>query len=126
MLKMLMKHPSSRLRTGRRNDDYRRNMSRRILLLACALALFSPGLISCGGGNSSSSTGVRVAVQVVVGCGSGVGRRQCHPRAGSGCGHYFAITNLHRDHIGWHRNDFLVRGWRRERQRCGGHDHQHR
>jgi len=51
MLKMLMKHPSSRLRTGGRN------MSRRILLLACALALISPGLISCGGNSSSSTPG---------------------------------------------------------------------
>lgn len=44
MLKMLLKYPSSRLRMGRR-----------ILSLAFALALLSPGLISCGG-NSSGST----------------------------------------------------------------------
>jgi hypothetical protein len=45
MLKMLLSYPSSRLRT-----------SRRILLLAFTLVLFSPGLISCGGNSSSSTT----------------------------------------------------------------------
>jgi hypothetical protein len=45
MLKMLLSPPSSFLRTNCR-----------ILLLAFALALFSPGLISCGGGSSTSPT----------------------------------------------------------------------
>jgi hypothetical protein len=46
MLKMLVKHPCSRGRIGGR-----------ILSLAFALALLSPGLISCGGNSTSSTPG---------------------------------------------------------------------
>ena len=56
MLKMLMKHPWSPLRPGSLYVG-RRTMNSQILLLAFVLALFSPGLISCGGNSSSSTPG---------------------------------------------------------------------